>query len=392
MSELTQQSGSSQQTVADKLGYVSCTRQKVQETDYYGNKGIVLPYETYHKTIGPQLTFNQELKDNKDYQKVREYSLNKRNELLAQSRQQSYAPLKDLIGRNKDIQFKKMWSNQPSFEEWKKSRTNPRQKKWIESEEDINGDKFPEFVVRDDKGFIQSADGLRITVPIKRQRVTKYFSENPTKLSRQEKHYKEWKEQDKPADGYRHFIKNYLSPFLKERGCTVAQVYSVIGGRIWKGVIAPWLLQYYDKSYQAQSLIAGDATSLAIYKKLNKAIKQAFNQYFITGNTQQRDNQMMRLIQISYAAFWNNQLGEIPDDTNDDGDDIFTIPTEQAIKEAKQKRDEKRVKEQRSYEQDMAKIKARKRPTFSEGKTVESARLAPYDFQNDLDDYIIENE
>ncbi|KAA6358016.1 MAG: hypothetical protein EZS28_046457 [Streblomastix strix] len=252
--------------------------------------------------------------------------------------------------------------------------------------------QISEFVVRDDRGFIQSANGLRITVPIKRQRVTKYFTENPTKEARQEKHYKAWKEEDKLADGYRHFIKHYLSPFLKERGYTVAQVYSVIGGRIWKGVIAPWILQYYDKSYQAQSFIGGDATSPAIYKKLNKAIKQAYNQYFITDNSQQRDNQMMRLIQIGYAAFWNNQLGEIPDDTNDDRDDIFTISTEQAIKVAKQKRDEKREREQRQYETDMAKIKARKKPTFSEGKTVQSARIAPYDFENDLDDYVIEEQ
>ncbi|KAA6380646.1 MAG: hypothetical protein EZS28_023826 [Streblomastix strix] len=342
MSEQIQQSGSSQQTVADKLGYPSRTKPRVQETDYYGNKGIVLPYQTYQKTIAPQLLLAQDLKDNKDYQRVREQSLAKRNELLANSRQQSYAPLMDLIGRNRDIQFKKMLSNQPSFEEWKKSRTNPRQKKWVGTEEDINGDKIPEFVVRDDRGFIQSADGLRITVPIKRQRVTKYFTQNPTKEARQEKHYKAWKEENKPADGYRHFIKYYLSPFLKERGYIIAYVYSVIGGRIWKGVIAPWLLQYYDKSYQAQSFIGGDATSLAIYKKLSKAIKQAYNQYFINGQSQQRDNQMMRLIQIGYTAFWNNQLGDIPDDTNDDGDDIFTIPTEQAIKEAKQKRDEKR--------------------------------------------------
>ncbi|KAA6386152.1 MAG: hypothetical protein EZS28_018324 [Streblomastix strix] len=125
-----------------------------------------------------------------------------------------------------------MWSNQPSFEEWKKNRKNTRQQKWVGTKEDINGDKFPEFVVRDDRGFIQSADGLRITVPIKRQRVTKYFSENPTKQQRQEKHYKQWKEEDKAADGYRHFIKHYLSPFLKERGYTIAQVYSVIGGII----------------------------------------------------------------------------------------------------------------------------------------------------------------
>ncbi|KAA6358343.1 MAG: hypothetical protein EZS28_046130 [Streblomastix strix] len=270
-----------------------------------------------------------------------------------------------------------MWSNQPSFDKWKKSRKNPRQQKWVGTEEDINCDKFPEFVVRDNRGFIQSADGLRITVPIKRQRVTKYFNQNPTKEARLEKHYKAWKEEDKPAD---------------ERGYTVVQVYSVIGGRIWKGIIAPWLLQYYDKSYQAQSFIGGDATSLAIYKKLSKTINQAYNQYFINGQSQQRDNQMMRLLQIGYATFWNSQLGEIPDDTNDDGDEIFTIPTEQAIKEAKQKRDEKRAKEQRQYELDMAKIKARKKPAFSEGKTLESARLAPYEFQDDLDDYVIEEQ
>ncbi|KAA6323295.1 MAG: hypothetical protein EZS28_054329, partial [Streblomastix strix] len=33
-----------------------------------------------------------------------------------------------------------------------------------------------------------------------------------------------------------------------------------------------------------------------------------------------------------------------------------------------------------------------KKPTFGEGKTVESARLLPYDFQGDLDDYIIEEQ
>ncbi|KAA6373042.1 MAG: hypothetical protein EZS28_031431, partial [Streblomastix strix] len=240
MQEQTQQGGSSQQTVADKLGFTSRSKSRAQETDYYGNREIVLPYETYQKTIGPQLSLMQDLKDNKDYQRVREQSLAKRNELLAKSRQQSYASLIDLIEKNKDIQFKKIWSNQPSFEEWKKSRKNPRQQKWVGTQEDINGDQIREFVVRDDRGFIQSADGLRITVPIKRQRVTKYFAQNPTKQARQEKHYKVWKEEDKPADSYRHFIKHYLSPFLKERGYTVAQVYSVIGGRIWKGVIAPW--------------------------------------------------------------------------------------------------------------------------------------------------------
>ncbi|KAA6352964.1 MAG: hypothetical protein EZS28_051509, partial [Streblomastix strix] len=108
MQEETQQSGSSQQTVVQKLGFPSRTKPRAQVTDYSGNKGIVLPYETYQKTIGPQLTLNQELKLNKDYQKVRQQASDKRNELVAQSRQQSYAPLMDLIGRNKDIQFKKM--------------------------------------------------------------------------------------------------------------------------------------------------------------------------------------------------------------------------------------------------------------------------------------------
>ncbi|KAA6370922.1 MAG: hypothetical protein EZS28_033552 [Streblomastix strix] len=106
-----------------------------------------------------------------------------------------------------------MWSNEPFFEEWRKHKKDTKDKiysKWSGVEEDINGDKCPEFVDRYNKGYIQSANGLRITVPIKRQRVTKYFSENPTKDERQEKHYKQWKEEDKPAE---------------ERGYTVAQVY-----------------------------------------------------------------------------------------------------------------------------------------------------------------------
>ncbi|KAA6403821.1 MAG: hypothetical protein EZS28_000656 [Streblomastix strix] len=391
MSEQTQQSGSSS-NVAKQLRYSTRTKPRVKEADYYGNKGAVLPYESYQKTIGPQLTLNQQLKNNKDYQKVREQQLAKRNQILAQSRQQTYAPQMDLIGKNKDIQFKKMWSNEPSFEEWKKSRKNPRQQKWVGSSENINGDKFPEFIVRDDRGFIQSANGHRITVPIKHQRVTKYFIENLTKQDKATKYYKSWKEEDKPADDYRYFFKKYLSPFLKVRVYTVAQVYSVIGERIWKEIIAPWVLQYYDKSYQRQLFIRGDATTLAIYKKLSKAIRQAYNQYFITGESEQRDSQAMKLTQVGYAAFWNNQLGETPDDTNDDGDDIFTIPTEQAIKEAKQKRDEKRASEQRTYEWDMAKIKAGKKLTFSERKSLANARLLPYEFQNDLDDYVIEDQ
>ncbi|KAA6399880.1 MAG: hypothetical protein EZS28_004591 [Streblomastix strix] len=161
-SQTGQQCLYSQPTVAEKLGYRSRTKPRNSDTDYYGNTELVLPNQTYEKKIRPQLTLNQQMKDNKDYQKVRKQSLAKRNELLVQSKQQSYAPLMDLIGRNKDIQFKKMWSNEHSFEEMEKSRINLRQKKWVGSSEGINGDKFPEFVVRDDRGFIQSADGLRI--------------------------------------------------------------------------------------------------------------------------------------------------------------------------------------------------------------------------------------
>ncbi|KAA6398075.1 MAG: hypothetical protein EZS28_006403 [Streblomastix strix] len=116
-----------------------------------------------------------------------------------------------------------MWSNPLSFEEWRKIRKTARQQKWARSSEDINGDKFPEFVVRDDRGFILSADGLIITVPIKCQTVTKYFIENITKEDRATTHYKAQKEEDKPADGHRHYFKKYLSPFLKERSFTIAQ-------------------------------------------------------------------------------------------------------------------------------------------------------------------------
>ncbi|KAA6389570.1 MAG: hypothetical protein EZS28_014906 [Streblomastix strix] len=123
------------------------------------------------------------------------------------------------------------------------SKKGGKYKDWQGTEKDINGDKFPEFVVRGGRGFIQSADGFRITVPIKRQRRTKYFSEKPTKEDRATTHYKAWKEEDKPADGYRHFIKHYLSPFLKERGYTVAQVYSVFGSKIWKVIVAPWSIK-----------------------------------------------------------------------------------------------------------------------------------------------------
>ncbi|KAA6370212.1 MAG: hypothetical protein EZS28_034260 [Streblomastix strix] len=268
MSEQTQQSGSSQSTIADKLGYRSRTKPRNSDTDYYGNKGLVLPYEKYQTSLVSQIKDKQELINNNDYQRGKEQASKKRNELLAQSRQQSYAPLMDLIDKNKDIQFKIVWSNPLSFEEWRKHRKDIDKIKYTECkgvEEDINGINFPEFVVRDHNGFIRSTDGLRITVPIMRQRITKYFTENPSREDRDNTHYKVWKQEDKPADGYRHLIKKYLSPFLKKRGYTVAQVYSVIGRRIWKGVIAPWLLQYQDKSYYAQSFIEGDPTSLAIY-------------------------------------------------------------------------------------------------------------------------------
>ncbi|KAA6373490.1 MAG: hypothetical protein EZS28_030982, partial [Streblomastix strix] len=171
-----------------------------------------------------------------------------------------------------------------------------------------------------------------------------------------------------------------------------ARIYSVIGSKIQQGIIAPQLLKYYDKSYQPQSFVDGDVTSLAIYKKFSKEIKQAYNQYIIVRQCDLRNSQMMRLIQVGYAAFWNGKLGEISDETNGVQQEIFTIPTEKAIKEVKLRRDEKRMREQRSYESDMAKIKARKKPTFSEGMTLENARLSSYDFQNDLNDYVIEDQ
>ncbi|KAA6388192.1 MAG: hypothetical protein EZS28_016280 [Streblomastix strix] len=235
-----------------------------------------------------------------------------------------------------------MWLNQLSFEKWRKHKKDTEDKSYSKCrgvEEDVNGDNFPEFVVRDDKGFIQLSDGIRITIPNKRQRVTKYFSENPTKQQRQEKHYKQQKEEDKPADRYRYFIKKIFIPLLE---------------RAW------------------------------LYRSLS-----IFSHWRQSG---QRDNQMMRLIQVGYTGFWNGNLGDISDDANDDGDDIFTIPSEKDIKEAKLRRDAKRRQEQEQYNNAMAKIKARKKPTFSDGKTVESTRLVPYDFQNDLDDYVIEDQ
>ncbi|KAA6394375.1 MAG: hypothetical protein EZS28_010097 [Streblomastix strix] len=104
-----------------------------------------------------------------------------------------------------DIQFKKMWSNQPSFEEWKKSRTNLRQKKWVGTVEDINGDKFPEFVVRDDKGFIQSADRMKITVPIKRQMSLRLLiiERNQLRMSKSKKQIEDMKKELSEEDKLR---------------------------------------------------------------------------------------------------------------------------------------------------------------------------------------------
>ncbi|KAA6373086.1 MAG: hypothetical protein EZS28_031387 [Streblomastix strix] len=235
---------------------------------------------------------------------------------------------------------------------------------WKDTSKDIKGDSFPEFVVRNDMGFIQSADGLIITVPIKRQSVTQYFSENFTKQSRELKRYKALKE---PADGYRHFIKKYLSPFLKMRGYTVAQVYSVIGDKIWKGVIAPQILQYYDKTYQAHSFVN-------------------------VGQSEQRSSQIIRLIQVNYTSFWNRHLGEILNDSDVDKNEIFAIPSIQDIEHARQRSAEKLAEEQVQYENRIAKIKARKAYIFGERKTLEEARTLPQELENELDDYIFDSD
>ncbi|KAA6395387.1 MAG: hypothetical protein EZS28_009089 [Streblomastix strix] len=226
MDEQVQQSGYQQSTVSDKLGYRSHIRQRLPEIDFYTNKGLEQSYLTYNEQLVQRVQNVQTLENEKDYQRFSELAKDIRNRIQAQPRQQVYATLMDLIDKIKEIQFKKIWSNQPSFEEWRKYKKDTEDKiysKWKGVEEDINGDNFPEFVVRDDKGFIHSAYGLQITIPIKRQRVTKYFRENPSKEEGQEKHYKQSKEDDKPAKDYRSFIKKYLSPFLKERGYTVAK-------------------------------------------------------------------------------------------------------------------------------------------------------------------------
>ncbi|KAA6401291.1 MAG: hypothetical protein EZS28_003186 [Streblomastix strix] len=226
MQEQSKQGSSSASFVPQRLGYIFRTKQRKPEIDFYTYKKLVRPYQTYNEQLAQRAKDIQALKDDNDYQRFSELAEDNQSRILAQSRQQSYDPLMHLI-------------------ESKKNKKGTREKiytKWTEVEEHINGDKFPEFVVRDDKGFIQSADGLRIIVPIKRHRVTKYFRENPSKAECQEKQYKQWKE-DKSVKGYKHFIKHYLSPFLKERRHTVAQVYSVNGGKIWKEVIAPCISQ-----------------------------------------------------------------------------------------------------------------------------------------------------
>ncbi|KAA6368596.1 MAG: hypothetical protein EZS28_035878 [Streblomastix strix] len=64
---------------------------------------------------------------------------------------------------------------------------------------------------------------------------------------------------------------------------------------------------------------------------------------------------MKRLTKVGYVAFRNSQLGEIPDDTNDDVEQIFTVLSENIIKAAKQKRDEKRANEEKQFQAILAK-------------------------------------
>ncbi|KAA6367552.1 MAG: hypothetical protein EZS28_036921 [Streblomastix strix] len=359
MEEQTQQSSSQQPSVADKIGYPSRRRPKQQETDDYTYKSLIQSYDKYDEQFKQATKKFDNLKLKDDYNKFSELVKDKRKIQLRQFGQQAHAPLMDLIGKNKNIQFKKIWSSQPSFEEWKKGKKG-KYRIWKGLLEDINGDNFPEFVIRDNEGFIHAADGLRITIPIKCERVTKQFNENSIKAERFQKHYKQWKEEDKPVEDYRHFIKKYLSSFLKERSYTVAQVYSVTVGRIWKGVIAPWFLQYYDKSYYAQQFVEGDGTSLAIYMNQSRAKKQAYNQYFIVDYSQQRENQMQKLLKVCYTGFWSGDLVEIPNIKDEQGNAIFEIPSAQDIKTAKVKRDAKRKQEQEQYDEAMAKIRARK--------------------------------
>ncbi|KAA6374933.1 MAG: hypothetical protein EZS28_029539 [Streblomastix strix] len=101
---------------------------------------------------------------------------------------------------------------------------------------------------------------------------------------------------------------------------------------------------------------------------------------------------MMRLIYVCNARFWNGDLGEIPDATDDEGKQIFTILTAKDIEKAQKKRAQQTKQEQQQYDEVMAKKRVRKEPKFSEGKTLENAILASYKFKNDLDDYVIEDE
>ncbi|KAA6368595.1 MAG: hypothetical protein EZS28_035877 [Streblomastix strix] len=73
MCEQIQQSQSSifqAPTIPQRLGYVSRTKPRVHEIDYYGNKGMVLPYERYEKTLGPKYILDLVKKDNQEYLKV----------------------------------------------------------------------------------------------------------------------------------------------------------------------------------------------------------------------------------------------------------------------------------------------------------------------------------
>ncbi|KAA6377985.1 MAG: hypothetical protein EZS28_026487 [Streblomastix strix] len=101
---------------------------------------------------------------------------------------------------------------------------------------------------------------------------------------------------------------------------------------------------------------------------------------------------MQKLLKVGYTGFWSGDFGETPKIKDDQGVPIFIIPSALDIQTVIEKRDTKRRQEQKQYDNAMAKIKAKKKPTFGQGKTLENARLLHYEFENDLDDYVIEDE
>ncbi|KAA6359963.1 MAG: hypothetical protein EZS28_044510 [Streblomastix strix] len=101
---------------------------------------------------------------------------------------------------------------------------------------------------------------------------------------------------------------------------------------------------------------------------------------------------MIRLIQVSYVAFWNGKLGKILDTTDDGGKEIFFIPTLKEIETVRRKRELKRTQEQLRYEDSMKTIKPRKAPKFNEEMTLENKRELPYYFNNQLDKYVVEDD